>query len=254
MPVHGAGRQPRALHDLRDRRARVTQLVRQLEGRFEDAQPRRGPGPTTATSAALATSWRSSAVRRGFPHTHDHTADGRQRTDSRILSNEVTIRKFGETADGIIVRGGAGVLAPLTPYADSVSASGADPFDKPLSSRFDEQDAFCIFDDVLVPRDRIFIDGDGDVDIYNSMRQTGYATSVTTQSTVAPDQARVRLRPCRADRRPFAGAGEGLGACRRRVVSQRLGARADAGEARGLDAACGGNHHAYRQPQPTHDT
>ena len=43
---------------------------------------------------------------------------------------------------------------------DSASAPGADPFDKPLSSRFDEQDAFCIFDDVLVPWDRVFIDGD----------------------------------------------------------------------------------------------
>ena len=47
----------------------------------------------------------------------------------------------------------------------------ADPFDKPLSTRFDEQDAFCIFDDVLVPHDRVFIDGD--VEIYNSMRETG---------------------------------------------------------------------------------
>jgi 4-hydroxyphenylacetate 3-monooxygenase len=140
-----------------------------------------------------------------------------KRTDARILGNKVTVRKVGQTADGIIVRG-ARVLATLAPYADeqtvypgqpipagateyalafalpldtpglkflcrdSVAAPGADPFDKPLSSRFDEQDAFCIFDDVLVPWDRIFIDGD--VDIYNSMRQTGYAISMTTQSTV----------------------------------------------------------------------
>ena len=49
---------------------------------------------------------------------------------------------------------------------------GAAPtcFDHPLSSRFDEQDAFVIFDDVEMPRDRVFIDcqprrlqlGDGD--------------------------------------------------------------------------------------------
>jgi 4-hydroxyphenylacetate 3-monooxygenase oxygenase component len=140
-----------------------------------------------------------------------------KRTDSRILGNKVTIRKVGETADGIIVRG-ARVLATLAPYADeqtvypgqpippgatdyalafaipldtpglkflcrdSASSPGADPFDKPLSSRFDEQDAFCIFDDVLVPRDRVFIDGD--VDIYNAMRETGYATSMVTQSTI----------------------------------------------------------------------
>jgi 4-hydroxyphenylacetate 3-monooxygenase oxygenase component len=140
-----------------------------------------------------------------------------KRTDSQILGNKVTIRKVGESADGIIVRG-ARVLATLAPYADeqtvypgqpippgatdyalafaipldtpgltflcrdSASAPGADPFDKPLSSRFDEQDAFCIFDDVLVPWDRIFIDGD--VEIYNSMRETGYATSMATQSTI----------------------------------------------------------------------
>ena len=140
-----------------------------------------------------------------------------KRTDGRILGNKVTIRKVGETADGIVVRG-ARVLATLAPYADeqtvypalplprganeyalafaipldtpglkflcrdSASAPGADPFDKPLSSRFDEQDAFCIFDDVVVPWDRIFIDGD--VEIYNSMRQTNYAVNMTTQSTV----------------------------------------------------------------------
>ncbi len=140
-----------------------------------------------------------------------------KRTDARILGNKVTIRKVGETSDGIVVRG-ARVLATLAPYADeqtvypgqpipagatdyalafaipldtpglkflcrdSASAPGADPFDKPLSSRFDEQDAFCIFDDVVVPRDRVFIDGD--VEIYNSMRETGYAISMVTQSTV----------------------------------------------------------------------
>ena len=65
---------------------------------------------------------------------------------------------------------------------DSASSPGADPFDKPLSSRFDEQDAFCIFDDVLVPWDRVFIDGD--VQIYNSMRDTGYAINMTTQATI----------------------------------------------------------------------
>ena len=140
-----------------------------------------------------------------------------KRTDGKILGNKVTVRKVGETGEGIIVRG-ARVLATLAPFADeqtvypgqpipagaseyavafaipldtpglkflcrdSVSASDADPFDKPLSSRFDEQDAFCIFDDVLVPWDRVFIDGD--VEIYNSMRQTGYAINMTTQSTI----------------------------------------------------------------------
>jgi 4-hydroxyphenylacetate 3-monooxygenase oxygenase component len=140
-----------------------------------------------------------------------------KRTDSRFLGNKVSVRKVGQTDEGIIVRG-ARVLATLAPYADeqtvypgqplppeateyalafaipldtpglvflcrdSVAAPDADPFDKPLSSRFDEQDAFCIFDDVLVPWERVFIDGD--VAIYNSMRETGYAINMTTQSSV----------------------------------------------------------------------
>ena len=140
-----------------------------------------------------------------------------KRTDTKIVGNTVTVRKVGESREGIIVRG-ARVLATLAPYADeqtvypslplppeagayaisfavpldtpglkflcrdSASTPGADPFDKPLSTRFDEQDAFCIFDDVLVPWDRVFIDGD--VQIYNAMRATGYAINMTTQSTI----------------------------------------------------------------------
>jgi 4-hydroxyphenylacetate 3-monooxygenase len=140
-----------------------------------------------------------------------------KRTDGKLAGNKVSIRKVGESKEGIIVRG-ARVLATLAPYADeqtvypgqpipadatdyalafsipldapglkflcrdSASAPGADPFDKPLSSHFDEQDAFCIFDDVLVPWDRVFIDGD--VRIYNSMRDTGYAISMVTQSGI----------------------------------------------------------------------
>ncbi len=46
---------------------------------------------------------------------------------------------------------------------DSESGVGADPFDRPISARFDQQDAFCIFDDVVVPWDCIFIDGDVDI-------------------------------------------------------------------------------------------
>ncbi|MFV0259598.1 MAG: 4-hydroxyphenylacetate 3-hydroxylase N-terminal domain-containing protein, partial [Acidimicrobiales bacterium] len=138
-----------------------------------------------------------------------------KRTDAKILGNKVTIRKVGETTEGIVVRG-ARVLATLAPFADeqtvypalpipagaeeyavsfaipldtpgltflcrdSLSAAG-NPWDKPLSSRFDEQDAFCIFDDVVVPWDRIFIDGN--VEVYNSIGRTGFPINMTTQST-----------------------------------------------------------------------
>jgi aromatic ring hydroxylase len=146
---------------------------------------------------------------------HSGASDGRG-PDGTAARNTVTIRKVGETADGIVVRG-ARVLATLAPFADeqavypalplprgaddyalsfaipldtpglkflcrdSLSAD-VDPWDRPLSARFDEQDAFCIFDDVVVPWDRVFIDGD--VDIYNSTVKTDYMINMTTQSTI----------------------------------------------------------------------
>ena len=138
-------------------------------------------------------------------------------TDPRIVGNQVTLHKVGETATGIVVRG-ARILATLAPFADeiavypglpipadatayalafaipvdtpgliflcrdSASAPGAHPFDRPLSSRFDEQDAFVIFDDVEVPRERVFLDGR--VDIYNGIRETGIVENLTNQTTI----------------------------------------------------------------------
>jgi len=138
-------------------------------------------------------------------------------TDSQIVGNRVTLHKVGETAGGIIVRG-ARILATLAPFADeiavypafpiptgseayalafaipvdtpgliflcrdSASAPGAHAFDRPLSSRFDEQDAFVIFDDVEVPRDRVFLDGS--VDIYNQIRHTGIMENLTNHTTM----------------------------------------------------------------------
>ena len=78
---------------------------------------------------------------------------------------------------------------------DSAAAVGANPFDHPFSTRFDEQDAFAIFDDVEVPSDRVFIDGD--IDVYNSvMGPTAWWPNIMQQTTIrALDQAGVRLRP-----------------------------------------------------------
>ena len=101
-----------------------------------------------------------------------------------------------QTAEGILLRG-ARMLATLAPYADELAVfpstvlksgpeeeryalafalpmatpglrfvcrdaldGGRSTFDAPLSSRFDEMDAVVIFDDVLVPWDRVFIAGD----------------------------------------------------------------------------------------------
>jgi aromatic ring hydroxylase len=56
-------------------------------------------------------------------------------------------------------------------------------FDHPLSMRFDEQDAFVIFDDVEVPRDRVFIDGRPD--IYSSvMLPTAWWANIMQQTTL----------------------------------------------------------------------
>ncbi len=139
-----------------------------------------------------------------------------KRTDGRFIDNQVNLHKVGETSAGIVVRGGR-VLATLAPFADetavypalplpegaeahalafaiplstpglkflcrdSAAAPDADPFDKPLSSRFDEQDAFCMFDDVVVPWDRVFLDGD--IEIYNSMNHTNFFIHMVSQST-----------------------------------------------------------------------
>lgn len=105
----------------------------------------------------------------------------------------LVVGKVRETDQGIVVRG-ARMLATHAPYSNEVvvwpferltakdaayalwfacplSAPGLklisrepygseeSPFDRPLSSRFDEGDCVLIFDDVLVPWDRVFVDG-----------------------------------------------------------------------------------------------
>lgn len=118
----------------------------------------------------------------------------RSRPEAEQGGGEVSLHKVGETKDAIIVRG-ARMLATLAPFADELAIyPGSDlrpedrryalafsipvgtpglrficrdsftkprePFDYPLSSRFDEMDAVVIFDDVEVPKERLFLDGD----------------------------------------------------------------------------------------------
>jgi 4-hydroxyphenylacetate 3-monooxygenase oxygenase component len=142
-----------------------------------------------------------------------------KRTDSQIIGNKVTIHKVGETKDAIVIRG-ARILATLAPFADEIAvypalpipqgaedyalafsipmdtpglkflcrdsaSSTANLFDKPLSSRFDEQDAFVVFDDVELPKERVFLGGGpGSVDIYNSVTRTGLIDNMSTQTTI----------------------------------------------------------------------
>lgn len=143
----------------------------------------------------------------------------------------VCVHKVGESADGIVVRGARALatLAPFAdemfvyagvplpegaePFAlvfsvpmstpgvkvlcrDSYSVwrSGddhADHFDHPFSWQFDEQDAIVVFDDVVVPRERLFLDGD--VDLYNRSMQAHWTANIMQQTSV---RAAVKLQFC----------------------------------------------------------
>jgi 4-hydroxyphenylacetate 3-monooxygenase len=124
-------------------------------------------------------------------------------------------RQVGESENHITVRG-ARMLATLGPFADELSVyPGSDlrpgdekyalafaipmatpglkflcrdaysrqrsSFDYPLSSRFDEQDAMVIFDDVEIPRSRVFLDGDT-VGYSEVITDSGWRAHITHQA------------------------------------------------------------------------
>ena len=130
------------------------------------------------------------------------------------VNREIALKKVAETKHGIVVSG-ARILATLGPFADELavypgqpiprdandvalvfsiplSTSGlkiicrdhygldADLFDKPFSSRFDEQDAFVIFDNVEVPWHRLFLDGDPVT--YNTVMANGWTGNIMQQT------------------------------------------------------------------------
>jgi hypothetical protein len=57
-----------------------------------------------------------------------------------------------------------------------------DRFDHPLSGRFDEQDAFVIFDNVEVPRERVFINGN--LPVYNTVMSASWRANAMHQTMV----------------------------------------------------------------------
>lgn len=118
----------------------------------------------------------------------------RTKPEAEQAMGQVALHKVAETDDSIVVSG-ARMLATLAPFADElliypgsdirpqdgryalsfaipIATPGLrficrdsysrqrDPFDYPLSSRFDEMDAVVIFDDVEIPKERVFLDGD----------------------------------------------------------------------------------------------
>ncbi|MCC3268755.1 aromatic ring hydroxylase [Arthrobacter gengyunqii] len=147
-------------------------------------------------------------------HTIVHAAIDKSVGELQGMNEELTLRVVDRTEEGLIVRG-AKMLATLGPIADELYVYPAVPIqpgyeeyalsfaipvatpgvvsvcrdhygvdaeivDKPFSSRFDEQDAVIIFDDVLIPWERVFIDGN--LSVYNALN-AGTATGNTQQQT-----------------------------------------------------------------------
>ncbi|WP_159981762.1 MULTISPECIES: 4-hydroxyphenylacetate 3-hydroxylase N-terminal domain-containing protein [unclassified Novosphingobium] len=130
------------------------------------------------------------------------------------MNADLTLHVVKRTETGVVVRGGK-MLATLGPFSDefyvypsSPIPSGAEDYalsfsvpsntkgltmfcrdhygteatvaDAPFSSRFDEQDVFVVFDDVEVPYERLFIDGN--LDVYNNVTR-GVSPGNTLQQT-----------------------------------------------------------------------
>jgi 4-hydroxyphenylacetate 3-monooxygenase oxygenase component len=122
---------------------------------------------------------------------------------------ELALHRVRATDRGIVVRG-ARMLSTLAPFANELFVGPFYPrkpgdeayalcfaipmatpglkflcresyakersrFDRPLSGRFDEEDALAIFEDVLVPWERVFIDGDIRASNHFISKVPGYA-------------------------------------------------------------------------------
>lgn len=162
--------------------------------------------------------YHASARERDLCHTHaisDPPGD-RYLVRSDPKRPRLAVRAVRETADGIVVRG-AKMLATLAPLADELLVYPFQPLsageedlalcfaipiatsglrlhcrpgyatgaatDWPLSHHFDEMDAVCVFDDVLVPWERVFMHGD--VAMANALRpETGMTSYAWYQAGV----------------------------------------------------------------------
>ena len=139
----------------------------------------------------------------------------RTKPEAEQAMGQVALHKVGETADSIVVRG-ARMLATLAPFADEllvypgsdirpqdgryalsfaipIATPGLkficrdsyskqrDVHDYPLSARFDEMDCVVIFDDVEIPRERVFLDGDT-VGYSEVITDTGWRSHIMHQA------------------------------------------------------------------------
>ena len=131
--------------------------------------------------------------------------------------DETQLHTMEKTEHGILVRG-ARVLATLAPFSDEIAVYPSQPmpdasrrhalsFCIPMATpglevhlpgqrvvagsavrssgcrgRFDEQDAFVIFDNVEVPRERVFCDGN--LAVYNSVMSASWRANAMHQTMV----------------------------------------------------------------------
>lgn len=129
----------------------------------------------------------------------------RSKTSAQQEDPFLHLGRVRETGDGIVVRGAKmlGTMAPITEEVAVIPFGGVAPgddayalafgipsatpgltficretvsplprsrFDHPLSSRFEEMDCIAVFEDVLVPWDRVMVDGrPGSAEIINTM-------------------------------------------------------------------------------------
>ncbi|HEY7206031.1 MAG TPA: 4-hydroxyphenylacetate 3-hydroxylase N-terminal domain-containing protein [Methylomirabilota bacterium] len=129
----------------------------------------------------------------------------RSKTSAQQEDPYLHLGRVRETSEGIVVRGAKmlGTMAPITEEVAVVPFGGVPPgddayalafaipaatpgltficretvsplprsrFDHPLSSRFEEMDCIAVFEDVLVPWDRVMVDGSpGSAEIINTM-------------------------------------------------------------------------------------
>ncbi len=149
-------------------------------------------------------------------HTIIHAAIDKGVPELQGMNSDLTLRVVERNDEGIVVRG-AKILATLGPFADEIFVypsapvpAGAEEYalcfsvpvktkgvitvcrdhyglpediaDRPFSSRFDEQDAFVIFEDVLIPWERVFCDGN--LAVYNKISPAVSPSNTAQQITI----------------------------------------------------------------------
>jgi 4-hydroxyphenylacetate 3-monooxygenase len=149
-------------------------------------------------------------------HTLIHAMSDKTRGSVPAGLDPAQLHTVEETEHGILVSG-ARVLATLAPFSDELAVYPNQPmpdasgrhalsfvirmdtpglkficrdsvslpdnrFDHPLSGRFDEQDAFVIFDRVEVPRNRVFINGN--LPAYNTVASVSWRANIMQQTMI----------------------------------------------------------------------